>query len=145
MQVIDKLAYMTRAIEHIGDRIRRCRKQAGLTQAEIGEAAGVSQAAVVQWETGETKTLRAEHLLKIALKLKKSPHWLQTGKGEENPQRDIGGAIEALPDNGGQMILDFLQYRFEKAEGFIASDKIAHYLAMIEDFKRDLAARKKQG
>lgn len=31
-----------------------CRKKAGLTQAEVAKALGVSDAAVCQWEKGET-------------------------------------------------------------------------------------------
>lgn len=38
----------------IGEQIQKFRKEAGLTQKELGEAIGVSSSAVSQWETGGT-------------------------------------------------------------------------------------------
>ena len=42
-----------------------CRKKAGLTQIEVAKALGVSDAAVCQWEKGETM-LTASRLIQIA-------------------------------------------------------------------------------
>ena len=41
------------ATANIGDKIRRCRKQKGMTQAELGAKLGVSQALIGQYETGK--------------------------------------------------------------------------------------------
>ncbi len=38
----------------IGEQIQKFRKEAGLTQKELGEALGISSSAVSQWETGGT-------------------------------------------------------------------------------------------
>ena len=38
----------------IGEQIQKYRKEAKLTQKELGEALGVSSSAVSQWETGGT-------------------------------------------------------------------------------------------
>ena len=139
-----KFAYMHSTIETTGDRIRRCRKKAALTQQQLADTAGVSAAAVAQWESGDSKTLRPENLFKVARALKKCPEWLVTGAGPEQPRWEIYDAIADLPGNAPQQVLDFIQYRFDKAQGLIASDKLARYNAMIEDFKRDLDKRKKR-
>jgi len=139
-----KFAYMAKLLESVGERIRRCRLAAKLTQQQLGDAAGVSSAAVSQWESGDTKTLKPVNLFKIAVALNKSAEWLITGKGSEEPRWMLHDAVSELPGDDPQQILDFIGYRFEKAEGFIASDKIAHYMKMIENMKRDLQARKKR-
>jgi DNA-binding XRE family transcriptional regulator len=48
--------------------LQRLRKHAGLTQAEVGEAIGVGQSAVSNWETGTTK-LKVMDLPKVAVAL----------------------------------------------------------------------------
>lgn len=136
-----KLAYM-KPPETIGDRIRRSREANDLTQEEVGQAAGITGAAISQVESGNSKSLKAEHIFDIARKLNKDPEWLVTGKGDENPKPDIVGAISELPDDNGQQTLDFIEYRWQKAEGVVASEKIVHYTKMIETFKKDLAERK---
>jgi len=138
-----KFAYMHKTLESTGDRIKRCRKAAKLTQEQLSEFAGVSSSAVAQWESGDSKSLRPENLFKVARALKKSPEWLVTGIGPEHPRWEICEAIADLPGDDPQKVLDFIQYRFDKAEGLVASDKLAHYNVMIEDFKRDLESRKK--
>lgn len=45
---------MTLNLEQIGKFIQNCRKELGLTQAEVGERLNVSAQAVSNWERGET-------------------------------------------------------------------------------------------
>ncbi len=47
-----------------------------MTQQQLADAVGVSRPAVTQWETGETKTLEGENLLRVAKALDVSPEWL---------------------------------------------------------------------
>lgn len=56
------------ATANIGDKIRRCRKQKGMTQAELGAKLGVSQALIGQYETGKRKP-KIEQLSKLAAAL----------------------------------------------------------------------------
>ncbi len=133
---------MTRLVETLGERIKRCRQAAKLTQQELGDKAGTSAAAVAQWETGDTKAIKAEYIFKVARALGKSAEWLVTGEGPESPPV-LDEIVNALPDDDPQQVLDFIEFRFERAEGLVASEKIARYTAMIEDFKRDLDQRRK--
>lgn len=50
---------------HLGENIRRLRKEAGLTQAQLAEALGVTTGAVYKWESGKA-TPELEMLVDIA-------------------------------------------------------------------------------
>ena len=43
-----------------GSRLAQARKDAGLTQAELGEKLGLSQRAIANWELRETTSLRPD-------------------------------------------------------------------------------------
>lgn len=68
-------------METLAERITARRKELGLYQADLADAAGVSTAAVSQWERGETKNLKLEHLFAIADTLKVHARWLALGQG----------------------------------------------------------------
>ena len=72
---------MDRMLVTLGERIAARRKELGLRQEDLANAAGVTTAAVSYWETGNTKNLRLEHLFSIADKLKVQPRWLALGQG----------------------------------------------------------------
>lgn len=58
-----------------GERIKTARKQAGLTQKELGKALGVSFQAVAQWETGR-RVPKVETIQRIGKALGVSWLWL---------------------------------------------------------------------
>lgn len=65
----------------VGKRIRALRKARGLNQGELAGKIGIKQPSLSDIESGATKELMAETLLKIAAALETNPLWLQTGKG----------------------------------------------------------------
>ena len=132
---------LTQMIESIGNRIQRARKEAGITQQQLADACGISRSAVALWETGDTQAIKSEHIFKAARALNKNAEWLATGAGPEQPNGVLREIIAALPDESAQQALDFILYRVERADGVIASEKIARYTAMIEAFKKDMAKR----
>jgi len=137
-----KFAYMRKNLDTTGDRIRRCRIEAGLTQKQLGQLSGVSAAAVAQWESGDTKTLRPANLFKVARVLKKSAEWFITGSGEEQAGPDLNKILNALPQDTQQLVLDLIEYRIDRAEAHIAADKTGEYTALVKEFKRDLENRR---
>lgn len=126
----------------LGDRIRASRKAAKLTQEQLGAIAGVSGAAVAQWESGDSKTLKPENLFKIARRLGKSAEWLVTGEGTELPPELIYNGLVELPLENAKQSLDYMQYQIERAGSLIASEKAARYVAMIQAFKLDMEKRR---
>lgn len=79
----------------LGERIKKSRESAGLTQAQLGSHCDVSRVAVSQWESGDTKSLKVDNLLKAARVLKKSFRWLAEGKGPEDD--DASSEFETVP------------------------------------------------
>lgn len=76
----------------IGDRVRRRRKEQGLTQVQLAQKARIGQPALSSIETGETLWLRGGTLLRLAAALDCDVHWLETGEGDPAPHRDLTDA-----------------------------------------------------
>lgn len=55
----------------------------------------------------------------------------------------IGEAVSALPESDRQQVLDFIQYRWQRAGELVASERAARYVTMIEGIKADMAKRTK--
>ncbi|WP_170825725.1 LexA family protein [Halomonas caseinilytica] len=68
----------------IGDRVRRARKKAGLTQKQLGDAVGVRQATISDLEKGESRS--SSYLVQIARICDVDVDWLVSGKGEMEPR-----------------------------------------------------------
>ena len=64
------------------------RKQSGLTQVQVGEALGVTDKAVSNWERDVVK-LEAEHLIKLSRLLQVSAAWIWDGGAP--PPLDVEG------------------------------------------------------
>lgn len=72
-----KIYYM----ETLGKRIRRSRKDAGLTQQELADRAGVTRSAITQWEADDIKNLRPDNLFRAADAMSVEAKWLAIGEG----------------------------------------------------------------
>ena len=78
----------------VGERIRRARKAAGLSQAELADAIRVSQATVSSWESGSHGP-NHEHFEQIGRAVGRSPGWVafgETGDGAALPDRIVSPA-----------------------------------------------------
>ncbi|HCQ6509547.1 TPA: helix-turn-helix transcriptional regulator [Klebsiella pneumoniae] len=64
----------------LAERLREARKAAGMTQKTLGDAVGVSQAAIQKIETG--RAAQTTKLLDIAKALRVRPEWLSSGTGD---------------------------------------------------------------
>jgi len=69
--------------------------------------------------------------------------WLLFGEGPEQAESSLNELVGALPDDSAQQVLDFIRYKIERADSLVASERLSHYLAMIDDIKKDMAERKK--
>lgn len=63
----------------LAERLREARKAADMTQKTLGDAVGVSQAAIQKIETG--RAAQTTRLLDIAKALRVRPEWLSSGTG----------------------------------------------------------------
>lgn len=67
-----------------------------------------------------------------------SEAWLMYG---ESPAPTLDEAVGALPDVSRQEVLDFIRYKYSRAEGLIASDIAGDYHAMIDRIRKDMDER----
>ncbi|MER0135688.1 XRE family transcriptional regulator [Klebsiella quasipneumoniae] len=70
----------------LAERLREARKAAGMTQKTLGDAVGVSQAAIQKIETG--RAAQTTKLLDIANALRVRPEWLSSGTGAMSADRE---------------------------------------------------------
>lgn len=85
----------------IGDRVRRARKKAGLTQRQLGDEVGVKQATISGLEKGDSRS--SAYLVQIARVCGVNADWLATGNGEMEgnvtqmkPRRAVDGNAEMI-------------------------------------------------
>jgi len=83
----------------IGERVRKARKEKGLTQIELAKATGIAQATLSGLEKGDFKS--SGYVASLASVLGVSALWLETGKGPEkhgssNDEKDLDGVMELL-------------------------------------------------
>lgn len=95
----------------LGSNIRKLRMELGLTQIQLAQKAGVSQATVSDYENNEVSEHRAHVLFKIAAALGTTPEYLQTGKSpkrlSESPDdiKELLHVVENLGKDERAMIL----------------------------------------
>ncbi len=114
-----KIAFMS-----MGKRIKQARLalKPKMTQQQLADAVGVSRPAVTQWETGETKSLDGENLLRVAKELRVSPEWLLDGIGS--------GPGEPLPVQNLDLDADTL--RLARAIQSLSADQRAILQALVD-------------
>lgn len=89
-------------MDNLGNRIKLARETfppSGMTQKELGDAAGISQTTIADIERGRNKGTK--HIVDIAKSLKVSIEWLNSGKGEMRPRHKEDANITAGPDIRG--------------------------------------------
>ena len=94
----------------VGVRLRYARKLRSLNQVELAKKSGVSQAAVSELETGESRSPWGTNLVKLAQTLKVSPEWLSHGKGTMDARPD------PLPPEADRVARDWLKLAPELQE-----------------------------
>lgn len=79
----------------MNDYLARRRKELGLTQKEVADAVGVSEATVSRWESGEIANMRRDRIASLAKVLRSSAGFIMTGERDENT---IPAGFSPLPD-----------------------------------------------
>lgn len=142
---IGKIHYM----DTLAIRIKRTREKRGMKPQDLADAAGVSRAAVVLWENGQTKNIRLEHLFAAAHALKVQPEWLAIGRGSQdiepekfNVEAMLNSAIKAytyLYDSEGWLTpADFRTFTdvlyFQELEGnpITSKKEISNLLRLVK-------------
>ncbi|HCA9597101.1 TPA: helix-turn-helix transcriptional regulator [Klebsiella variicola] len=99
----------------LAERLREARKAADMTQKALGNAVGVSQAAIQKIETG--KAIQTTKLLDIAKILKVRPEWLSSGSGAM--RTDDEGENQSSRLNQDVFRLDILDLAVSAGPGIV--------------------------
>ena len=67
----------------MGDRIRKLRKDADMTQEELGNCLGVGKSAIVKYEKGEVENITRKNILIMASKFNVSPEYIWAFNDDE--------------------------------------------------------------
>lgn len=102
---------------NIGDRVRRARKHAKLTQDKLGKAVGLKQATISDLEKGDSRS--SAYLAQIAHVCGVDPYWLATGHGSMEAGPQDGGASPQV-EQEAQALAALASPRSEKALEHIA-------------------------
>lgn len=70
----------------IGARIRKARREAGLSQAQLAELMKVTRSACSQWEQARGTAPRGSRLQRLAALLGVTVEWLATGHDDSTPR-----------------------------------------------------------
>ena len=82
------------SLRTIGDRLRYLLEVRKMKQTEAAQAAGITQAAISNLVTDNSRKPSAPTLLKLAAVLQASSEWIMTGKGEPLEINVIGRTAE---------------------------------------------------
>ncbi|MCW7252341.1 helix-turn-helix domain-containing protein [Escherichia coli] len=83
----------------ISERIRKRRRDIGLTQQQVAKAIGVTRVSVTKWENGSTKP-DGENLHLLSKLFSKSPEWILYGKDIHDKVDDLRlNQLPYLSDN----------------------------------------------
>ncbi|MGF6969754.1 transcriptional regulator with XRE-family HTH domain [Paraburkholderia sp. WC7.3g] len=108
----------------LSQRIGKLRIERGISQVRLGRAIGVSTTAIFKLESGESRMLRADHLLRIALELNANPYALLLG--EHSPEfRQLGlshshtesVSLSGLRPDRRRLLAWIIETFLEEAEG----------------------------
>ena len=68
----------------IKDRLKKRRRQLGMTIEDVARLAGVSSATVSRWETGDIENMRLDKIALLAKALQVTPSYIMGWDKEEN-------------------------------------------------------------
>lgn len=87
----------------MGEKIRRLRKEKGMTQEELGNEVGIQKAAINKYETGIVVNLKRGRLERIAKVLGVNPVWLMDDDADWPPVKSVRAmmmsGVDHLEDN----------------------------------------------
>jgi transcriptional regulator with XRE-family HTH domain len=129
---------LTCMVTTVGERLKRAREEAKLSQQELAVKIGVTRSAIAQVESGISNSLNAENLTKAARELGKNAVWLASGEGEEHSFDTLAEAIQEMPAEQSQQSFDFIIYQIQNnVVPYLEEPKARKYVDMIDRLKRD--------
>ena len=101
-----KLPYRFGCMTTLASRLKQARKEAGLTQRELAEAAGIQQPVISQIEKGQNQ--QSAHIAKLAHACRVRALWLSDGAGPKEIGGDSPSAAHAKPIESNAQLIGML-------------------------------------
>jgi len=89
-------------LNNLGERLRRCRTDRKMTQEQLAECAGTTQAVIQKIENG--KSVRPRKIEGIAKACKTTPEYLMYGVEEDGFKAAVADLIEKYGDDHGSIV-----------------------------------------
>lgn len=109
----------------LADRIRKARRNAGLSQSKAAQDLGVHRGTVGHWERGAGHAPTSANLLRLAVAMTVSYEWLATGRGSMQPA-SIEDEVPALrldcfaqSEDEEQVLLAFRQLPWQRRKAIV--------------------------
>jgi transcriptional regulator with XRE-family HTH domain len=116
----------------LSDRIIEARLAAGLDPAELARRVGVNAAAAYQWESGATKSLKAETAIALAETLGVDVVWLVTGRKAREPAAQSHSQSVRLDPEIVRNVAVALNVRHKNAGGFNLAERPEEFALAYE-------------
>lgn len=98
----------------VGERIKKLRKEKGLTQTELGELLGVKKAAVQKYESGQVQNLKQSTITKLCEIFNRHPgYFVLNGPELEKQLKDDVVLIETIQNRFGNEIVSIIEVAIE--------------------------------
>ncbi len=137
MEVSNRQGFAARLAELCDEKNLPKRGRLKLLAAEFK----VSYQAVKKWLEG-TSFPSTETIIDIANWAHVNVNWLLQGVGPKRGEMvdssmlAVIEGIQEMPPDDRQQVLDFLGFKFERADGWFASEKLARYMVLLDTLKK---------
>lgn len=131
--------------ETFADRLNQAMREAGYSQASLGEAVGMSQPSV--WKLASGKTQNTRKLFEISRVLGVSPDWLADGIGQMRADGQQPAAISASTSTADIFRVDVLDLTVSAGPGsFMISEfvEVLHAIEFTTEHARSLFGNRSQ-
>jgi len=129
---------MLTLMESVGERLKRARELAGLSQEQLAKDIGITRSAIAQVELGISTSMNAENLARAAKRLGREAIWLATGEGEEFDLDSITQATQNMPLRARRETIEYIMFQIQtNVVPYLSEPAAAHYTEMIERLKKD--------
>ncbi|NHB89705.1 XRE family transcriptional regulator [Photorhabdus tasmaniensis] len=116
----------------LAQRLKQARKQAKISQKELGSAVGISQAAIQKIESGSAQA--STKLIEIARKLNVSPSWLSSGHGDMSQISQNSDSLEQYDSEKTQIAykVELLDIQASAGPGVMVNSEFIETIRSIE-------------
>lgn len=128
-------------METMGDRIKRLRRQKGLTQEELGKRLGLNKEAISKYEKGRVENIKRSVIKEMADIFEVNPVWLMCLDEQSSAEEQISKEVSLIDDiqrSYGKQAIELLQFFVElNAQGQKEALNLIEQFSEIPRFQKN--------